>query len=191
MTTRVVLAALFVLTFEVAHGQVDKTDYKERKSFAIQTDVFDLVAKGFSIGGSYTFNHNRIFVATGRNELPDLLNSLSDKFYEKREFFIQAGYYRFLKKSNGLFVGIETIFQQMKISSKTTNESVGNPVLRIAPLVGYEWMPIKSIDQFTITPWMSERLPLYSKAVNFPLTGNSYKTADFNFVMGLNVGYRF
>lgn len=148
------------------------------------------MAKGLSLWGNYTFNYNRVFLDGGINELPDFLNPLSDDFTEKRKYFIQTGYYRFLKKPNGLFVGMELIYQQMEISSKSTSEIYENGVLRIAPVLGFEWIPFKSYNKFSITPWISERLPLYSKEVYFPLTGKNYKTADFNFVMGCNVGIR-
>ena len=79
----------------------------------------------------------------------------------------------------------------MEISSKLTSEIQNNPVLRVAPVIGYEWTPFKSFDNFTITPWVSERFPLYSKPIEFSSIGESYKTSDFNFVMGCNFGYRF
>lgn len=172
-------------------GQSGDADYKSGNSFALQMDAFDFAAKGFSFWVNYTFHYNRIFIDAGKNELPDLLNPQGDDFKEKRKFFFQTGYYRFLRKPNGLFVGVEGIYQQMEISSKNTTEVKDNDVVRIAPVIGYEWAPFKrSLPRFTLTPWMSERFPLYSTSVDFPQAEKSYKTANFNFVMGLNVGYR-
>lgn len=182
-----IIYAIFVSAY--SFGQSPK-DYKQGRSFAFQTDAFDLMAKGFSLGANTTFNYNRIFVAAGKNELPDFLNPNSEVFYEKRKFFVQAGYLRFLKKTNGLFLGVETIYQKMEVSVKLTSDKKDNSVVRIAPVIGYEWTPFKnSFPQVTITPWISERIPLYSKEVQF--IDKSYKTADFNFVMGLNLAYRF
>ena len=185
-----ILFLILLLNFNGTYAQNVPKNYRENKSFSIQTDVFDLMAKGFSIGGHYTFNYNRFFLATGINELPDFLNPQSNEFLEKRKFFIQAGYLKFFRKTKGLFLGVETIFQQMEISAKTTNEIKENPVVRIAPVLGYEFLLLKS-NKLTITPWISERLPLYSKSIEFQSIGQTYKTADFNFVMGLNLGYRF
>lgn len=166
-------------------------DYKAGKSISLQTDAFDFMAKGASIWAAYTANYNRVFLDGGINELPDFLNPQSDDFIERRKYFVQTGYYRFLKNTNGLFIGAELIFQQMEISSTLTNEIQDNPVLRAAPVVGYEFTPFKaSLPQFSITPWTSLRLPLYSQSVSFTSTVDTYKTADINFVMGLNLSYR-
>lgn len=187
--TRIYFTALLLFTFSVLHAQ---ENYKKGKSVSVQIDGFDLMAKGFSIWTAYTFNYNRIFIDGGRNELPDFLNPQKDDFYETRKFFIQAGYYRFLKNPDGLFFGMEGIYQQMEIKVKASNETIDNPVFRVAPVIGYEWTPFKTVaPKFTITPWISERFPIYSKAVSFTSTTKTYKTADFNFVMGLNLAYRF
>lgn len=167
-------------------------NYKEGKSLTIQMEAFDFMAKGFSIWTAYTQNYNRFFLDGGRNELPDFLNPQSDSFYEKRQFFIQAGYCRFLKKVDGLYWGVEGIYQNMTILAKKSNESNKNPVLRVAPLIGFEWTPfIQTLPNLTLSPWMSGRIPIYSKPVIFTSTPMTYKTTDFNFVMGLNIGYRF
>ena len=191
MKKKIALIALTIVIGNFVYGQkAENFDYKQGKSFSLQMDAFDFMAKGFSLWGNYTFNYNRIFLDGGINQLPDFLNSLSDDFTEKRKYFIQAGYYRFIKKPNELFIGVELIYQQMKISNKSTSEVMENGVLRIAPVLGFEWIPFKSYDKFSITPWVSERLPLYSKEVYFPLAAKNYKTADFNFVMGCNIGIR-
>lgn len=166
-------------------------DYKAGKSWGIQMDAFDFLAQGFSLWLQGTFNYNRVFLDGGINELPDFLNPQSADFRERRQYFIQGGYYRFLKKPNGLFIGGEIIFQQMEISSKTSNETLQNQVLRAGPVIGFEWLPIKSWSRFSITPWISQRLPLYSPESYFPEAGKHYQTANFNFVMGCNLGIRF
>jgi hypothetical protein len=187
--TKIFLSVLLLFTFSVVNAQ---ENYKSGKSLTVQMDAFDFMAKGFSIWTAYTFNYNRIFIDGGMNELPDFLNPQKDDFYETRKFFIQGGYYRFLKKPDGLFIGIEGIFQKMEIKAKASNEKKDNPVFRVAPVIGYEWAPFKTkAPKFTITPWISERFPIYSKSVAFSSTTKTYKTADFNFVMGLNLGYRF
>lgn len=189
--SRILLTVLLFISLHVAHAQ-ENANYKSGQSFTIQTDAFDLMAKGFSLWAGYTFHYNRIFIDGGRNELPDFLNPQKDDFYETRKFFLQAGYYRFLKNPDGLFLGVEGIYQQMEINATATNETQDNPVVRIAPVVGYEWTPFKSkAPKLTITPWISERFPLYSKSVSFATTTKTYKTAAYNFVMGLNIGYRF
>lgn len=184
---------LILTAFVLLVGQVNaQENYKKGKSVTIQMDAFDFMAKGFSIWTAYTFNYNRIFIDGGRNELPDFLNKQKVDFYETRKFFIQGGYYRFLKKPDGLFFGVEGIFQQMEVKAKISGELQDNPVIRVAPVIGYEWTPFKKkLSRFTITPWISERFPIYSKPVPFATTSKTYKTADFNFVMGLNMGYRF
>jgi len=184
---------LILSTFLLLGGQlIAQENYKKGKNITIQMDAFDVMAKGFSVWTAYTFNYNRIFVDGGRNELPNFLNPQKNDFYETRKFFFQGGYYRFLKKPDGLFLGIEGIFQQMEIRAKISGELQDNPVVRIAPVIGYEWTPFKKkLSRFTITPWISERFPIYSKSVSFATTSKTYKTADFNFVMGLNMGYRF
>lgn len=185
---------IIILTALVLLGEnlIAQENYKKGKSIIIQTDAFDFMAKGFSIWTAYTFNYNRIFIDGGRNELPDFLNKQKDDFYETRKFFIQGGYYHFLKKPDGLFVGVEGIFQQMEVKAKISGELQDNSVIRVAPVIGYEWTPFKKkLSRFTITPWISERFPIYSKSVSFITTTKTYKTTDFNFVMGLNMGYRF
>lgn len=169
-----------------------QNNYKAGKTLTLQMDAFDFMARGFSVWASYTFNYNRIFLDGGRNELPDFLNPEKEYFYETRTFFIQTGYYRFLKKPDGLFFGLELIFQQMEIKAKASDERRNNPVIRIGPAAGYEWTPFrKRLSNFTITPWISLRFPIYSKTVSFSTTTETYKTPDFNFVMGMNLGYRF
>lgn len=186
---RVFLSVLMLGTFSVVNGQ---DNYKIGKSITVQMDAFDFMAKGFSIWAAYTFNYNRIFIDGGRNELPDFLNPLKDDFQETRSFFVQTGYYRFLKKPDGLFFGVEAIYQQMEIKSKVSNETKESPVFRAAPVIGYEWTPFKAkAKRFTITPWISVRMPIYSKSISFATTTKTYDAADFNFVMGLNLGYRF
>jgi len=104
---------------------------------------------------------------------------------------VQAGYYRFLPRVKGLFVGAEVIFQQMEVAAKASTEVRENQVVRIGPALGYEWLlPIKDFDRLSLTPWISQRLPLYSPKVPFSTLGENYKTADFNFVMGCNLGIR-
>lgn len=184
---------LILIALVLLAGQVfTQENYKKGKSITIQMDAFDFMAKGFSVWTAYTFNYNRIFIDGGRNELPDFLNKQKNDFYETRKFFFQGGYYRFLKKPDGLFFGVEGIFQQMEVKAKISGELQDNPVIRVAPVIGYEWTPFKKkLSRFTITPWISERFPIYSKPVSFATTSKTYKTADFNFVMGLNMGYRF
>lgn len=180
---------LSLVAFNCSYGQ---TNYKETKSLTIQTDAFDVLAKGFSLWGNYTANYNRIFVAGGRNELPDFLNPQKDDFLETRKYFLQIGYYRFFKKIDGLFVGAESIYQNMEITAKSTSEKQKSAVLRVAPVIGYEWTPLKNkVPKLTITPWISERFPVVSDKVSFMNTSKTYQTANFNFVMGLNLGYRF
>ncbi len=182
----ILLVAIFFLSTVSA-----QENYKAGKSFTLQMDGFDFMAKGFSVWGAYTFNHNRVFGDGGRNELPDFLNPQSEDFYETRNYFVQAGYYRFLKKIDGLFVGIEFIYQQMGIEAIASNELQQSNVIRFAPVIGFEWAPFKTkAPKFTVTPWISERLPIYSKAISFTTTTKTYKTADYNFVMGINFGYR-
>ncbi len=184
--------SLFLILFlNIGYAQAQE-NYKNGKSLTVQMDAFDFLAKGFSVWTAYTFNYNRIFIDGGRNELPDFLNPQKDDFYETRKYFMQTGYYRFFQKPDGFFAGIEFIFQQMEIKAKETNELEQNPVFRFAPVIGYEWAPLKNkFPAFTITPWISERFPLYSQTVAFDTTPKTYKTANFNFVMGLNIGYRF
>jgi len=168
-----------------------QSDYRQKNSLALHTDVFDVIAKGASLYGSYTFQQNRIFIAGGRNELPAFLNPQGGSFREVRTYFIQSGYYRFLPRINGLFIGVEAIFQQMEISVVEGWEMRPNSVLRMGPVIGYEWLPFPSqLPGLSVTPWISERFPLYSRSLAFSTTAESYKTADFNFVMGLNLGYR-
>lgn len=183
---------LFVILLFTGKYSEAQTHYASEKSIIIQTDVFDFAAKGFSVWGGYTFHYNRIFIAGGKNELPDFLNPLQANFYEQRKYFVQGGYYRFLHKPEGLFLGVEAIFQQMEITAKATNEIQDNQVLRAAPVIGFAWVPFKtSVPRLTITPWMSERLPIVSPSVSFTTIPQQYQTADFNFVMGLNIGYQF
>ncbi|MDG1046446.1 MAG: hypothetical protein P8P81_07560 [Bacteroidia bacterium] len=138
MKKKIALIALTIVIGNFVYGQkAENFDYKQGKSFSLQMDAFDFMAKGFSLWGNYTFNYNRIFLDGGINQLPDFLNSLSDDFTEKRKYFIQAGYYRFIKKPNELFIGVELIYQQMKISNKSTSEVMENEVLRIAPVLGF------------------------------------------------------
>ena len=185
----IIWTVFILLMFTNLYGQ---QNYKSGKSLSIQMDAFDFVARGFSIWTGYTFGYNKVFVDGGMNRLPDFLNPQGDDFIETRKYFIQTGYYRFLHKPDGLFFGVEGIFQQMEIQPIGSDEVNKNPVLRVAPVIGYEWTPFRKFaPNFTITPWISERFPLYSKAVAFSTTTKTYKTADYNFVMGLNLGYRF
>lgn len=162
-----------------------------KKYLSVQVDAFDFMAKGFSLWGVYTSGQNRLFLDAGVNALPDFLNPLSDDFIEKRTFFVQGGYYRFTSARRKLFLGGEFIFQSMEVSAKNSSEIQSNPVLRVAPAMGYEWTPFKTQSAFTIAPWMSLRLPLISEEVFFQSIERAYKTADINFVMECNLGLRF
>ena len=117
MKKRFILTSMFLSAVVLIYGQRSiPTDYKGGNSIGLQMDAFDFMAKGFSIWCNYTSNYNRIFLDVGRNELPDFLNPLSDDFVEKRKYFIQTGYYRFLDKPDGFFVGVELIFQRMELN---------------------------------------------------------------------------
>lgn len=181
---------LSVLLFTIVCLSISTVSKAQDVSFTLQTDAFDFMAKGFSVWGSVNINQNRIFLVGGRNKLPDFLNPQSDDFVETRTYFIQSGYVRFLSKPKGVFVGGELIFQQMNITSKLTAEQQVNPVLRIAPVIGYEWKPFEKLP-ISIIPWICERFPIYSKSVIFNGQSETYKTADFNFVMGCNISYTF
>lgn len=162
------------------------------KAIAVQMDMFDFMAKGFSVWGVYTQGQNRFFLDGGRNELPDFLNPDSEFFYETRSYFVQGGYYRLLNKPTGLFVGVEAIYQQMEIEYKSTMELSNNVVIRVGPVVGYEIKPFKqSAPNVSIIPWLSERIPVVNEPVVFNSTELTYSTAKFNFVMGCNVSLAF
>jgi len=174
-----------------AYGQGSEgEDGKPGISLSVQVDAFDFIAKGFSGWIATTFDKNRVFLVGGMNELPDFLNPLQENFGERRRFFFQGGYCRFLRQPVGLFVGGELIYQQMEITQKSTGTQLGNGVLRAGPVVGYEWLPFKKRKRILLTPWASIRLPLHSPEVVFSNPEGTYKTSDFNFVMGFNLGYR-
>ena len=185
------LTTIIFTTILLTISTVSKSQNKSQEiSFTLQTDAFDFMAKGFSLWGSMNINKNRIFLVGGRNELPDFLNPQSDNFIETRTYFVQSGYVRFLSKPKGVFVGGELIFQQMNIKAKATNEELLSPVLRIAPVIGYEWTPFDKLP-ISIIPWICERFPIYSQLVRFDGLTETYKTANLNFVMGCNLGYTF
>jgi hypothetical protein len=170
--------------------RAQESETKPTLAITLQMDSFDFIAKGFSVWSNVNFNQNRVYLAGGLNELPDFLNDQGDDFSEKRDYFIQLGYVRFLNKPNGLFIGGDIILQAMSITSDTTNEELDKTVIKVAPVIGYEWIPFKNVSNFSITPWMAERISVSAKDLDFS-DGKTYKNRIDNFVMGLNFGYRF
>jgi len=182
---------VLLLFMGIRAAQASDTD-STVKTIAVQMDMFDFMAKGFSVWGVYTHGQNRFFLDGGRNELPDFLNPDSEFFYETRSYFVQGGYYRLLSKPSGLFIGVEAIYQQMEIEYESTQELSNNVVVRVGPVVGYEIKPFKhSASNISIVPWISERIPVVNESVAFVSTEQTYTTATFNFVMGCNVSLAF
>lgn len=160
-------------------------------SITVQTDLLDPVAKGASLWLNFDKNNHRVFVAGGFNELPDLLNPLSDDFKEKRDYFVQLGYGYRLGKNKKWILGAQAIYQDFTAIAKKTAEEKDLKGFRLCPIVFYEWKFLKSMPKLSLTPWASYRIDLLKQTKTFSSIGKTYQTDVGSFAMGFNLGYTF